>query len=76
MGIYTQGFIMFSEIEGAELCFVVEHIKILVKFIVMNQLGAYLFLTVSKRTKIRVLTFVDIIGVMGTKLLLISLILI
>lgn len=53
-----------------------KHVEIFVKLVVVDQLGAYFLLAMSKRTKISVLTLFDIIGIMRTKLLLISLILI
>lgn len=53
-----------------------KHVEIFVKFIIVDQLGAYFLLAMSKRTKISVLTLFNIIRIMRTKLLLVSLILI
>lgn len=36
MSIYTFGLIVFSEVEGTELCFVVEHIEISIILIIVN----------------------------------------
>lgn len=63
MGINAQGFIVFGEIEGTELSFVVKHVEVLIKLIVMDELCAYFCLIVGKGAKILVLTLVDVIGV-------------
>ena len=54
---------MFGEIEGTELSFVVKHVEVLIKLIVMDELCAYFCLIVGKGAKILVLTLVDVIGV-------------
>lgn len=48
MRINTQGFIMFGEIEGAKLGFVVEHVEVLIELIVVDELGAYFLLIMGE----------------------------
>lgn len=76
MSINTQSFIMLSEIERTELCFIMKHVKVFIEFIVMNQLNANFILTMSERTKFFIFTFINISRKMRTKLFFISLILV
>lgn len=46
MGVYALRFIVFSEVEGAELCFVVEHVKVVVLEVVVDERGQDLLLAV------------------------------
>lgn len=63
---------MFGQVERTEFGFIVEHVEILVELIIMDEFGAYLILIMGKGAISPVLAFVDIIGIMGTKLLLIG----
>lgn len=65
--IHTKGFIMFSEVEGTELCFIVEHVEIFIKDIVMDKLDSDLFFIMSKRAIISIFAFVNVIRVMRTE---------
>lgn len=67
---------MFSKIEGAKLGFIVEHIKVFVKDIVVNELDSDFLFAVSKRTIVPIFTLRNVIGVMGAKLCFIGLVLV
>ncbi len=76
MGIDAQGFIVFSEIEGTELSFVMEHVEVLIKLIVMDEFCAYFCLIVGEGAEILVLALVDVIGIVWAKFLLVGLVLV
>jgi hypothetical protein len=46
VGVYALRFIVFSEVEGTELCFVVEHVEIVILDIVVDERGQDLLLAV------------------------------
>lgn len=63
MSIYTFRFIMFSQVKGTELSFIMENVEIVIKFIVVDQRYPDLFLVVGERTEFAILAFVNIIRV-------------
>lgn len=54
MCIDTLRFIMFCKIEGTELCFIVEHVEVIVLKVIVNERGKYLLLRMCIRAKISV----------------------
>ena len=76
VSIYTESFVMFSKIEGAKLGFIVEHVEVFVKDIIMNELDSDLLFAMSKRKIISIFTLWNVIWIMGTKLCFVGLVLV
>ena len=62
---------MLGEVKGAELCFVVKHVKIFIFSVVVDQISQYFFLIVSERTKISIGALLDSVGVVEAEILLV-----
>eukprot|EP00178_Gracilaria_changii_P014269 TRINITY_DN40345_c0_g1_i1.p1 TRINITY_DN40345_c0_g1~~TRINITY_DN40345_c0_g1_i1.p1 ORF type:complete len:151 (+),score=3.28 TRINITY_DN40345_c0_g1_i1:69-455(+) len=58
---------VFSEVEGTELGFIVEHVEIFVFFVVVNQVGKNFLFIMGKRTKITIGALIDSVWVMEAK---------
>ena len=71
MGINASGFVMFSEVKRAPLSFKVEYIEIIIPIKIMNQLNRNILFTMSKRAKISILTFIQIIWIKRTEFCLV-----
>jgi hypothetical protein len=69
VSIYALGRLMLGEVEGAELCFVVKHVKIFIFGVVVDQISQYFFFIMSERTKISIGALLDGVGVMEAEIL-------
>lgn len=67
---------MLCQVEGTELCFVVEHVEILIKLIVVDKLSTDLILAVREGAEVPVLTLFHVVREVRAELLLVSLVLI
>jgi len=75
VGIYTQGFVMFSEVQRAENGFVVKsaylqrlHVKVIIVLVIVDKLSVDLSLTVRKRAEVAILAQLNIVGIVSAEL--------
>jgi len=73
VGVYAFGGFVFGEVEGAELCFIVEHVEIFIFGVVVDQFGEDLFLVVGVGAEVAVGTLVDRVGVVEAEVFLVFL---
>ena len=64
---------MFSKVEGAKFCFIVEHVEVFIKDIVMNELNSDFLFAVGKRTIVPVFALGNVVWVVRTKFCLVRL---
>ena len=63
VGVDTEGFVMFREVERAEFGLVVEHVEVGIIWVVVDKFNCDIFLRVSKRAVISIFTPLQIIWI-------------
>ena len=76
VGVDTEGFVMFREVEWAEFGLVVEHVEVGIIWVVVDKFNCDIFLRVSKATVISIFTPLQIIWIRWTKFRLILILLV